>query len=141
MLLSFILLIIFLILESSLTTIPLVFISLLCLTVFYKNNFIFFLAFLFGILIDVLAFNTIGISSMFFVIFIFLVLIYQKKFEITTYPFVLITSFFGSLIFLFIQGFKDLIFLQALVSTFLAGGLFYLLKRFAKLNKNPSANI
>jgi rod shape-determining protein MreD len=135
------LLIIFLILESSITTIPLVFVTLLCITVIYKNNYIFLLAFLFGILIDVLSFNTPGMSSIFFIIFLFLVLIYQRKFEIDTYPFITISSFIGSLIFLFLQGYTSLILFQALINTAFGLIIYYLLKRFIKLDKKSSVNI
>jgi cell shape-determining protein MreD len=141
MLLSFVLLFISLILESSLTTIPLTFIVLLCLTVVYKDNFVFFLAFVFGVFLDILSFNTIGVSSIFFISSIFLVLIYQKKFEITTYPFVLIASFIGSISFLLLLGFSDLIIIQSVVSSLLAVLLFHVLRKNIKLTKISSVNI
>lgn len=139
--LSLILLFIFLIFESSVTTIPIVFVVLLCLTVIYKESFVFLLAFIFGLILDVLSFRAPGVSSTFFIVFIFLVLIYQKKFEITTYPFVTISSFFGSFIFLIVKGVKNDLFLQSLVSTLFAVTFFYFLKRFVKLNKNPTDSI
>lgn len=139
--LSLILLFIFLIFESSVTTIPIVFVVLLCLTVIYKESFVFLLAFIFGLILDVLSFRAPGVSSTFFIVFIFLVLIYQKKFEITTYPFVTISSFIGSFIFLIVKGVKNDLFLQSLVSTLFAVTFFYFLKRFVKLNKNPTDSI
>lgn len=141
MFLSIVLLLISLILESSLTTIPLVFVVLLCLTVVYKENFLFILAFIFGVLLDILSFNTIGVSSTFFVASIFLVLIYQKKFEITTYPFVLIASFLGSFSFLFLLGFSDLRIFQSLISSFLGVSLFHFLRKSIKRTKISSVNI
>ncbi len=141
MLLSFVLLFISLILESSLTTIPLVFVFLLCLTVVYKENFLFFLAFIFGILLDVLSFKTIGTSSIFFVTFLFLILTYQRKFEIRTYPFILISSFLGSLGYLLFVGYTNSIIFQSVISSFLGVLIFYFLNKSIKQAKTSSDNI
>lgn len=134
MFLSFILLFISLILESSITTIPLIFISLLCLTVVYKDNFPFFLAFVFGVFFDILSFKTLGASSLFFVAFLFLVLIYQRKFEIRTYPFILISSFLGSLFYLLLFSYHNLIILQSLLSAAIGLLVFRILLKFKTQN-------
>ncbi len=141
MLLSFVLLFISLILESSLTTIPLVFVFLLCLTVVYKENFLFFLAFIFGIFLDVLSFKTIGISGIFFVTFLFLILTYQRKFEIRTYPFILISSFLGSLGYLLLLGYTNSVIFQSIISSLLGVSIFYFLNKSVKQAKTSSDNI
>lgn len=130
--LSIVLLLFSLILESSITTIPLVFISLLVLTVVYKDNFIFLLAFIFGILLDLLYFKNIGASSIYFVIFLFLVLIYQSKFEITTNIFVLIASFFGSLGFLLLFSYENSIIFQAIAGAIIGLIMFKFLQKTNK---------
>ena len=90
--LSIILLSAALLLETTLFTIPLVLISLLSLTVIYRENFLFLFSFIFGIFLDLILFKTIGSSSLFFTLFLFLVLLYQRKFEIKTASFVLISG-------------------------------------------------
>ncbi|MGA2967571.1 MAG: hypothetical protein ABSD69_00140 [Candidatus Levyibacteriota bacterium] len=130
--LAIILLLLALILEVSLTTIPFIFLVLLCLTVVLRANWLFIAAFIFGLLFDLLSFKALGISSSFFVIFLFLVLLYQSKFEITTGYFVLVTSFSGSLLFLFLQGYTNAIILQTILSVVIGLLLFKLIQ---KLNK------
>lgn len=136
-----ILLLITLILEVSLTTIPLIFLILLVSTVILKENWIFLFAFVFGILFDLISFKTIGISSVYFVIFIFLVLIYQKKFEISTIYFVFASSFLGSFGFLFVLGYNNSILLQAFVSSLIGVFIFITFKRFIRLDSNTSENL
>lgn len=130
--LAIILLLLALVLEVSITTLPFIFLVLLCLTVILRVNWLFLLAFIFGLLFDAASFKTIGTSSAFLVIVLFLVLLYQSKFEITTGYFVLISSFVGSLLFLFLQGYVQFIFVQAAVSSIIALLLF---KSIQKLNK------
>jgi cell shape-determining protein MreD len=128
--LAIILLLLALVLEVSVTTIPFIFLVLLCLTVMLRVNWLFLLAFIFGLLFDLLSFKTLGISSSFFVAFLFLVLLYQSKFEITTGYFVFISSFIGSLLFFFLQGYTNAIILQTVLSAFIGLLLFKLIKQF-----------
>jgi cell shape-determining protein MreD len=132
------LLLLALVLEVGLTTIPLIFLVLLCLVVIFKVNWLFMLAFVFGFLFDLLSFKTLGVSSTFLATFLFLVLLYQSKFEITTGYFVAISSFLGSFLFLLLQGYTHLIVIQAVVSSVIGLLLFKLIQRFAKsLITNP----
>lgn len=132
-LLSLFFLITALIFESSLTTLPLVFIVLLCLTVVFKQNFIFGLAFLFGLLFDLISFKTLGISSIYFLIALFLVLIYQSKFEITTNSFVVVASFLGSFLYLFLMGYNNNVLLQAILSSIIGLIIFRILLKINKI--------
>lgn len=126
--LSLFLLILALILESSITTIPLVFLVLLALTVLLKDTIILPIAFLFGILLDVLSFQTLGISSILLITFLFLVLLYRKKFEIATNYFILGASFLGSLIILIILGNSHLIIFETIASSIIGLLIFKLFK-------------
>ena len=130
--LAIILLSLALILEASLTTIPFILLVLLCLIVLSKENWLFILAFAFGLLLDLLSFKTIGFSSAFLTAFLFLVLLYQSKFEITTGYFVLIASFLGSFAFLFLQGYTSSIILETVISSVIGLLLFKLLQKFYK---------
>jgi len=130
-----------LILEASLTTIPFVFLCLLCLTVLLRENWLFAFAFFFGILLDLVSFKTLGTSSAFFVIFLFLVLLYQRKFEIATNTFVFFASFLGSLGLLFLLGYNNSIILQSLISSFIGLLLFWVLGKFVKVGTDSSMSV
>ena len=62
-----------LVLESTLTTIPLVLVVLLLMAVFKKSNLVFGLAFLAGLVLDLLALRNLGYTSLFLIIFLGLV--------------------------------------------------------------------
>lgn len=130
--LAVVLLLLALVLEASLTTLPFIFLVSLCLMVVLKENWLFALAFIFGLLFDLLSFKTLGVTSAFLVLFLFLVLLYQSKFEITTGYFVLIASFLGSLLFLFLQGYTYAILVQAIVSSIVGLLLFKLMQRLPR---------
>ena len=106
------------ILEGSLTFLPLVFLVLLVLTVKKRESWIFSAAFFAGIILDVFYLKTVGTTSIFFLSFLFLLLLYQRKFEIATYPFLAVSSFLGSFIFMIILGINAP-FMEALVSSFI----------------------
>lgn len=109
--------------ESSLTTLPLVLLALLCLAVARRKPWIFVLAFLTGIGLDILLVRTVGLSSLFFLIFLFIILLYERKYEIRTLPFVMITSFVGTLFYGLLFTLPSL-FLQSVLSSLVAGGVF-----------------
>lgn len=109
--------------EGTITTLPLTLQTLLVFYVLYKNSASIFLAFISGIILDLLSVRLLGTTSIYFVIFLFLVVLYERKFEINTIPFIILSSFFGSLGFLFLFGFQQSI-LQAVASSFFAVLLF-----------------
>jgi cell shape-determining protein MreD len=128
--LSVLLLTIAIIVESALTTLPLVLLVLLAIMSLFKNNFVFTLAFIFGILLDLLTLKTVGATSMFFVCFMFLILLYQSKFEIATNTFIIVASFLGSFCFLVINANSSDLILESIVSTLLGLLIFMLIKHF-----------
>lgn len=103
------LLLIALFLEISVTNIPLVLLVLIPACIVYRHYSVFIMAFIFGIFLDILTFKTVGLSSLFFISVMFLILIYEKKFEIKTNYFIILASFLASFAFLFIFGHKYLI--------------------------------
>lgn len=127
--LAFVFLIIALILEASLTTIPFVLLVLLCLLVIARENWLFVFAFAFGLVLDLVTFKTLGASSAFFVILLFLVLLYQSKFEIATNTFIFFASFLGSFGYLLLLGYNNNIIFQAIVSSVIGLILFKSLQR------------
>jgi len=117
--------------ESSITSFPLVFLIILFLAVMRRSSEVFVIAFFSGLILDILSFGRIGFSSLYFTIFVFLIFMYQKKFEIETINFLVIFSFFGSLIYLFLNG-AGSIFIQSVFSTFLMALSFIVFRRFNK---------
>lgn len=119
------LLIISVILESSVTSLPLVLLTILIGAVTLKRNEMFLLAFLAGMFLDMMTLKTLGISSLFFVLFISLIYLYRRKFEIENLGFVIAFSFLGSFIYLIISGTGFALF-ESIVSTALAAVSFYI---------------
>lgn len=91
-------------LESSITTVPLTLVSIIFLAVSRKSNDVFLIAFLAGLILDILSFSLVGISSIYFVTVTYLIFLYQKKFEIETLNFLLVISFFGSFFYALMDG-------------------------------------
>jgi len=118
-------------LESSVTTLPLVFLTVLCLAVLTSKEWIFVIAFIAGVLLDALFFRALGQSSLYFILYIFLVFLYERKFEISTKYFIFIASFLGSFGFLIIFSYNNLI-LQSLMSSIIGVLIFSILSRFHK---------
>lgn len=124
--------------EGTLTTLPLTLLALIILLLQKREQWIFPLAFVSGILLDVMTMDRIGIRSIFFVFFLFFMVLYEKKYEIQTLPFVSVVSFFGSLIYLFLLSSKPLL-LQSLTSCVIASMLFFLYSTYRKrLGRKPA---
>lgn len=113
-------------LEGTITSIPLVALVLLVVYILKRKSSLFILALISGIVLDVFSVRTLGSSSIYFVSFLFIVFLYERKFEITTYPFVFVSSFLGGLMYLWIFGY-GYVFQQAAVSSIIAVLLFKLL--------------
>ena len=105
--------------EASFTTIPVAFLFLLLLTIFKKSSIVFIVAFFVGVLMDILLLRPLGMTSMVYLLILFLVTLYDRKFEIATTSFIGFSSFFGSLIYLLV--FQNQVpILQAIVSAIFA---------------------
>ncbi len=127
-LLILILLIAALMLESSVTTLSLIIPIIVVATVLLKDSVVFLLAFVFGILLDILTFKMVGLSSLFLTFLVFLILMYERKFEIKTPSFIIFSTFFSSFIFLLIFQRGNII-VQSLFSTLIGFILFEALRR------------
>ncbi len=114
-------------LESSITTLPLVLSIILFSSVVLRKNEVFLLSFISGLFLDILAFTTIGLSSLYLVLFVFVIFLYEKKFEIETLYFVGLFSFLGSAGYLFLIGSKGGL-IQASVMTLITALSFLIFK-------------
>ena len=136
--LYFALLFLGIILESFLFTIPFVLLILIPVSVIVRNNSVLLLAFISGILLDLLTFQMIGKSSIFFVTAVFLIFSYEKKFETNTSYFVAAASLAGSFLFLIYSGHKNIL-LTTIISTVLALVVFNIFK-FLQRSKNKNSS-
>jgi len=97
--LPFVLLIIAIFLESAIFSWPLVLGMLILLVALYKDPWILLVAFACGIVLDILTFHFVGSSSLYFLVVLELVFLYQRKFEIHSPVFVGISVFVFSLVY------------------------------------------
>lgn len=93
--------------QASVTIVPIMLVLLLLLYIEYRSEEVFFIAFFLGLLLDMLVVRTIGVSSLFFLTFLFVVFLYQRKFEIGSPLFVFLALFLGSVMYCFIFGIKQ----------------------------------
>jgi cell shape-determining protein MreD len=111
--------VIVLLLEGVVTTVPLVLIFLLSYTIIKQDETVFLLALLAGIVLDLLTLRLVGVTTFFYIIFLLTILLYDKKYEIHSLPFMAVSSFVGSFLYLLVFVRKD-IFLQSIVAAFLS---------------------
>lgn len=131
---AFFVLIVFLslILQASYTSIPLLPGVLLLLHLFKRAEWVFVFALVLGVLLDIVLVRKIGISSLFFIGFLTIISIYERKLEIYTKEFVGIVSFLGGVGYLLILGENNVLF-QAGLGSLVSVLLFLCVKRwFAK---------
>ncbi len=85
---------------SAISTVPFSVGLLVLAFVISKNNWIFILALILGLFLDLISIRTLGYSSMILSIFTLILFLYEKKFETQTVIFVLFSTFLGTLIYL-----------------------------------------
>lgn len=117
------------ILESGITTLPLSLLILIFAGIVTRNNNIFLIAFFTGLVLDFFSARTIGLTSAYFISFIFLIFLYQKKFEIQTLHFIIISSFFGAIGYLILTGVNSFI-IQSVFATILSSFSFFIFSIF-----------
>ena len=122
----FSLLFIAIMLEGTFTSLPLVLITLILLSISMRKSDIFLVAFLASLVLDVFLVRATGITSIFFLCILLLIFLYDKKYDVTSLSFILIITALSCGFYLFIFPSPN-IFLQVIISTLLAGGLYSLL--------------
>lgn len=125
----FLLLFLAILIEVSKTTIPLVLDIIIILYILERKSWVFAVAVITGLFLDVALVRSLGQSSIFFLGLLFIITLYERKFEITSQFFVLFSSFFASLFFLAVFGYNYIL-QQALVSSFFSFFLFKVIKHF-----------
>lgn len=120
-----------LLLEGSIISLPLVLLFLIIDTVWRRSSHILLLAFLSGIILDIFLVRPIGLTSMYFLIAITGMILYQKKYELKS-PFFVIPFSMGASIGYVILFPIPQPFLQVIISTALAGVLFFITAFFVQ---------
>lgn len=123
--LSFILLIA-VITEATFTTVPIVFLLLINLLILEKKSWVFTAAFFSGLMLDILTLRFLGSTSLFLVTFLFVISLYERKFETASPYFVLFASFTGTFVYLIIFNIR-LALSQAILSAFIGSFIFYVM--------------
>lgn len=123
--LAFVLLI-FVFLQSSVSSTPVVLAWLISSAIVYKTRSVYLLAILGGELLDVLSFRVAGLSSTFFLSILIVVFLYERKFEIQTPQFVFIATVVSTFFYAWFEGFHYVI-PMALFNGVIACLFFYIL--------------
>lgn len=122
--------------EGTTITIPVVLGLLVVLQTIYQDSWIFAAAFLTGILLDMFLLRTVGTTSIIFIAFLFILSLYEKKYEVKTSTFILTVTFLGSLIYLLIYK-HNYVLQQAIVNSAIAVILF---KVFGRIERKKLLN-
>jgi cell shape-determining protein MreD len=121
---------------SGITTIPFAVGLLTMGTVLFQKSWVFFLALGLGLFLDLISVRPLGYASLVLTIFVFLLMLYERKFETQTATFIFIATFLGSLVYLKIFGCQQIL-LQSLVSSLLT----VLVSKFLWLRLGPRSEI
>lgn len=116
------------VLEGIFVAIPLVLTLLIVLQIVYRSGVVMIAAFLAGIFLDALLFRPLGQSSFFFLSFLTLLALYERRFEVQTYPFLLGSVIAGSTAYLVIFG-SRVFFVQVVATLVLSLVLFVIFLR------------
>ncbi|MCX6783188.1 MAG: hypothetical protein NTZ20_04345 [Candidatus Levybacteria bacterium] len=104
--------------EAMFFQIPITLILLLLLFIFYKETWVFLLALISGIIIDIILVKTIGLTSIAYLSFLFIIILYEKKFEISSRAFIGYFCFFASIVICLILGYSNII-MTSVISSFI----------------------
>lgn len=126
----FILLFLVCIALSGITTIPLSLPLLIVCVVIFRRPWVFFIALALGLFLDLSLLRPLGQTGLFFVLAIFIVFLYERKFETQTGMFVFASSFLSSFVYLKVFGYNHVL-EQTMVNSIIAISIFRFLIRFA----------
>lgn len=123
--------------QADIFTAPLVLVVFLLLSIFSKKTFVFSLAFFGGLLFDVLSTRPLGVTALFFLTFLLMTMLYERKFEVMTLTFVGFALFFGSFFYLLLFHFSHVL-LQSIFTAFVGAISFAVLRVFFKNVRSES---
>lgn len=98
------LLLLSIVLEGIVFALPLVLALLIILQITYRSGLVVVAAFISGVFLDALLFRPLGQTSLFFLFFLILLILYEKRFEVQTYTFLLWSVIAGTTAYLVFFG-------------------------------------
>src|SRR5258708_5169688 len=107
-------------LEGTITSFPFVLVLLICLYIIFDEEWVFLVALLSGFILDSMTVRVIGQSSLFFIAVLFIISLYENKYETKTVPFFVVATFLGSLFYLIYIG-SGFVLLQAFIISIIVG--------------------
>lgn len=120
----------FIIAAGFITTLPLIITLILMCYLFYTDSaWVLVVAFIFGIFLDVRGVGHIGQTSMYLLLFVFIVSLYQRKFEIKSAPFVFFSVFLGSVFFLAVSRDTGYLIAESFLNALIAASIFKFIER------------
>lgn len=117
--------------EGTVVTVPLIIGLLGSIAVFNKSAAVFLLGFFSGVLVDTVSLHLLNFSSIYFLIFLLLIFLYERKFEVQNMWFVFLATFIGSLGYLGILRYHSF-FWVSLINAVLGIGIFFIFRLFQK---------
>lgn len=106
--------------QALVSTIPLTLSPLIIGTILLKKSSVLIVATICGYILDALSFRPVGLSSVFFLIILSIIMLYQRKFEINKIPFVATVSFVASILYLIIFQYQSVFFSACITTGFSA---------------------
>lgn len=125
------------VLEGTFVAMPLVLALLIVLQIAYRSGVVMITAFLAGIFLDALLFRPLGQSSFFFLSFLTLLVLYERRFEVQTYPFLLGSVVAGTTVYLVF--FESRAFFVQVVATLVLSLILFVI--FLRKNVNRSERL
>jgi len=122
-------LVLIVIIAGGITTLPLSIGLLTVDAVVFRKPWVFSLALGLGLFSDLTTMGILGYSSLLFTLYVFLVFLYERKFETRTVVFVFISTFVGSAIYLTLFAYR-IIWSQALINAIIWAFLFKAISKF-----------
>ncbi len=120
---------------GAITTLPFSIGLLVVSSVLFKKPWVFILAFGLGLFLDLTMIRPLGYTGLVLTIFVFILFLYERKFETQTGAFVFISTFFGSVFYLWLFKYQ-MVFLQAFINALISIVFFrVMLNSFQHLNK------
>lgn len=123
------------IIEATIIPLPLTLLVILLMSVFYEGETVFLVALIAGFILDGLAMRGLGSTSIFYLVFLFLVFIYESKFERKSLPFICLASCLGSWVYFLVFG-SSVLWLQVGLSTIIGGTAFLAISQLQKKRSN-----
>lgn len=126
--LAIFLLFISVLLEGTFFALPLVLALLIVLQIAYRSGIVMLAAFISGLFLDTIFFRPFGQSSLFLLSFLTLLALYERRFEVQTYPFLLGSVVAGASAYLIFFGSSNF-FIQLFITTVFSLMLFVVFVR------------